>query len=303
MEIKKVVLRQAQDNPERIRRVAIIGAGGEMGGWFAEFFAKEGVEVFAADRDRKKLSRLKKMANVHPVKLPSALFNRVNLAKDNKEAIKSADLILVSVLLKDFKEAIKEIAAGVKENQIVIDILSLKEEPVRVMHRFLNKNLILGTHPLFGPGAEIGAEKQNFFLTPTNDKEKILARDFGKWLKRKGFNVVETSPEEHDRLMATILGLPHFIGLAVGSTLAKFNVRKLKEVAGPSFKKLFELVQGVASSSPDFYSELHLNLPKINELENIFEKEIKAWREMIKNKNQEKFIAKMLKTKNAVKDK
>ncbi|MBU4481116.1 prephenate dehydrogenase/arogenate dehydrogenase family protein [Patescibacteria group bacterium] len=267
-----------------INKIAIIGAGGEMGSWFCDFFSKEGIEVFASDRVQGKLKGLK-----------------VNLAKDNIEAVKSANFILISVLLKDFGNAILEIASHLRKEQIVMDISSLKEKPVQIMHRFLKKNLILGTHPLFGPAAEIRAESQNFFLTPTNRKEKILAKDFGNWLRKKGFNVTEMSPKKHDQLMAVVLGIPHFIGLAAGSTLANLNVRKLKKLAGPSFKKLFALVQNVAFSSPEFYSELHLNLPKINEIESIFERETKLWREIIKNKKGKKFIEKMRKIKNAVK--
>ncbi len=281
-----------------VKRVAIIGAGGEMGAWFAKFFAGEGVEVFASDNNKKRLLRLKKETRIYPVKLPSALFNRVNLAKNNKEVVKSADFILVSVLLNDFEKVIREISPELKDNQIVIDIASLKEKPVEIMHRFLKKNLILGTHPLFGPGAK--NTKQNFFLTPTNGREKTFAKEFGGWLRKRGFNVIETTPQKHDRLMSVILGIPHFIGLTAGSALAKLNVEKLKEFASPSFKKLLDLVQNVASSSPEFYSELHFELPKINEIENLFAKEVKLWRGIIKSKKGKKFVEKMRKIKNSI---
>lgn len=291
----------------KIKKIAVIGAGGGMGSWFTKFFAREEFEVFTSDTDGKKLLRLKKEMKVHSAKLSAEGerlakqgFKRVNLAKNNKEAVKSADLILISVLLKNFEGAVQEISPWLKENQIVIDITSLKEKPVQIMHRFLRKNLTLGTHPLFGPVTEAGAEKQNFFLTPTRKREKTFAKEFGGWLRKKGFNVIETTPKEHDRLMTFILGLPHFIGLAAGSTLAKLDVKKLKEVSGPSFKKLLDLVQNVAFSSFEFYSELHLELPEINKIENLFAKEIGLWQKIIKEKRAGKFIKKMAKIKDAL---
>jgi len=270
-----------------IKKVAIIGAGGKMGIWFAKFFSREGIEVFASDKVKKRLSGLKREA-------------RVKLVKNNKEAVRLADFILISVLLKDFENVILEIAPHLKKEQIVMDISSLKEKPVQIMHRFLKKNLILGTHPLFGPSAK--DKKQNFILTPTNEREKIFAEKFKNWLEKRGFIITIMSPQKHDELMTVVLGIPHFIGLTAGSTLANFNVRKLKKFVSPSFKKLLDLIQSVAFSSPEFYSELHFNLPKINEIENLFAQEVKLWREIIKNKKGKKFTEKMLKIRNAFKD-
>jgi prephenate dehydrogenase len=108
------------------------------------------------------------------------------------------------------------------------------------------------------------------------------------------------SPRKHDRVMAWILGFSHFIGLTAGSTLMNSRLKELKKLASPSFRYLLDLTESVVSSSPEFYSELHLNLPKINQIENSFEKEVRAWREIIKSKNRQKFIKKMLKIKNTL---
>jgi len=193
-------------------------------------------------------------------------------------------------LLQNFEKVIKEITPHLKENQIVMDITSLKEIPVKIMHKFLKGNLILGTHPLFGPGAK--DTKQNFILTPTNKKERIFAKKFKNWLENKGFKVVMMSPSKHDELMSLILGLPHFIGLVTGSLLS--DLKALEKITGPSFKKLLDLVKSVALSDPEFYSELHFNLPKIDNLEDSFERQVKFWREIIKNEDKKPFIKKML---------
>ena len=262
------------------KKIAIIGGGGKMGSWFAKFFKKEGIEVFVSDKNKEKLKKLKKEV-------------KVSLEKSNIEAVKKANFILISILLQDFEKVIREIAPYINENQIVMDITSLKEIPVKIMHKLFKRNLVLGTHPLFGPGAE--NTNQNFILTPTNKKEKIFAKKFKNWLENRGFKVIIMSPKKHDELMSVVLGFSHFVGLSVGSALSDLNLKELEKVAGPSFKKLLNLVKNVAFSDPKFYSELHLNLPKINKIEDSFKKEVRAWREIVRNKNRKKFIQKMSK--------
>lgn len=264
----------------RIKKITIIGGGGEMGFWFSQFFLETGAEVFISDKNKKKLSFVSKKLNVKTV-------------KNNIEAVKKADFILISVLLKDFEKIIKEIAPYLKENQIILDITSLKELPVKIMHKYIKKGIVLGTHPLFGPTAK--AKNQNFVLTPINNKEKIFADEFKKWLENKGFKVIIISPQKHDELMTIVLGLSHFIGLVTSSVLSSLNLKELNKVSGPSFKKLLDLVKNVVFSQPKFYSDLHLNLPKINKIEELFEKKVKEWRKIVKNKDKEKFIRKMIK--------
>lgn len=264
------------------KKVAIIGGAGKMGTWFSKFFLKNKIEVIISDRNKRKLKKINKEL-------------KVKIAKNNIEAVKDADLILISVLLQNFEEVAREIAPHLKENQIVIDITSLKEIPVKIMKRYFKNNLILGTHPLFGPGAK--ETKQNFVLTPTNKKEALFAKRFKKWLKKRGFLVKIVSPKEHDKIMSFILGLPHFLGLVTGSFYANFNLKRLENLAGPSFQKLMELIKNVVFSDSKFYCELHFNLPEIEKLEKNFERKVKMWLKIVEDKNKKKFIKEMVKVR------
>jgi prephenate dehydratase/prephenate dehydrogenase len=237
------------------KKIAIIGAAGGMGRWFCRFFTSEGIEVIASGRTRSKLDKLQKEI-------------KVEIARDNIDAVRRADIILVSVMPKDFEKVVKEIAPFIKNDQVLLDITSSKERPVAIMHRYVKNAVVLGAHPLFGPGAE--DTNQNVILTPTNRREKALADTVSKWFGEKGFIVQMTSPKKHDQMMAIAQGLSHFIGLVTGETWMSFNFEELKGASPTSFKRLLGLVESVANSDPEFYANLQVILPHVTNVESKF---------------------------------
>jgi prephenate dehydrogenase len=200
-------------------------------------------------------------------------------------------------LPQNFEEVVKEIAPYLKKDQIILDITSLKEKPVKIMHQYFKNNLILGTHPLWGPASK---ENLKMILTPTNKKEKVFAENFKKWLEAEGIKVILMSPKKQDQLMALVSGLPHFVALVSGSTLKK-DFKKIKDVYGSSFEILSSLIKRVVSNSPYLFSELQFSFPKMNEIEDSFEKKVKFWREIIKKKDRKKFVQEMLKIRRSIK--
>jgi len=175
-------------------RVAIVGAG-KMGQWFTKFFLEEGVNVIVSDKNKKKLSKLERELRVK--------------ATDNINAVKTADIILVCVHSGDFEDVIKEIHSHVRPNQVVVDISTFKEFPVKIMHKYIKIATTLGIHPMFGPDAT-SIKNQNFIFTPTNSREEAFAKKFKAWLEGRRARVYVMSPKKHDKLMAQTRFLPHF---------------------------------------------------------------------------------------------
>jgi prephenate dehydrogenase len=258
-------------------KVAIIGGSGKMGRWFANFLLKEGMEVILSARNEKKLINLKESL-------------KVQIAFKNAEAIKNADIILISVPIDSFEGVVKEISPFVTSNQIILDITSIKELPVEIMHEYIKKGTILGTHPVFGPDVE-NASNQNFILTPITPKEETLAAKFEKWLSKRGFNVIKMSPQKHDELMSVILGFSHFVGIAICDTLLSLeNFEEIKGANGTSFKILLTFARKVISEDPEFYAALQMNLPNVVGVEQLFCEKAKVWAEVVRNKDREKFV-------------
>jgi prephenate dehydrogenase len=264
--------------------VAIIGAG-KMGRWFTRFFLEEGNSVIVSSRSKEKLLKIRDEFGVE--------------IADNVNAVKNADRILICVPIENFEAVVKEIHSHIRPDQVVMDICSIKENPVKIMHEYIRTGITLGTHPVFGPGVK-SIENQNFVLTPINDKEKLFARKFKSWLEKKRANVFIMSPRKHDELMSVVLGLPHFLGLVVCDTLLNYpNFVETKKVAGASYKMLLTLAEAVASEETGFYKSLQMNLPEIEKIEGLFLEKSEEWLSMVKRKDRSAFASKMklIKTK------
>jgi len=258
--------------------VAIIGAG-KMGRWFTKFFLEEGDSVIVSSRSKEKLLKIRDEFGVETT--------------DNVNAVKNADRVLICVPIENIEEVVKEIHSHIQPNQVVMDICSIKEIPVKIMHKYIKTGTTLGTHPVFGPGVK-NIKNQNFIFTPISNKEKVFAKNFKSWLEERQANVFIMSPRKHDELMSVVLGLPHFLGLVVCDTLLNYgNFLETKRVAGASYKVLLTLAEAVASEETEFYTSLQMNLPEIEKIEGLFFEKSREWLNLVRRKDRLAFANKM----------
>ncbi len=260
-------------------KVAIIGGSGKMGQWFASRLLQEGAQVVINGRNQEKLKAAGKKLGV-----PIAT---------NVEAVKQADVVIISVPLDTFEPVVKGIAPYTREKQLFFDVTSLKTNPVEIMHRYIDKGTIMGTHPVFGPGAK-SVSNQNFILTPTNEEEAILAGKTRQYLEERGANVSTMTPPEHDQMMTVVLGLAHFIAIVSADTLLSLEkFAEMKQLGGTTFKVLYTLVESVISQDPELYASLQMSFPNITDVENLFQSKTKLWAEMVQNNDRTGFVRRM----------
>jgi len=259
-------------------RIAIIGAG-KMGVWFAKFCKDNGEEVILADRNEAKLARLGAELGVETA--------------DFATAIQKADNVMICVSINAFEDVVKKIAPNIREGQIVIDICSVKEQPVKIMHQHIKKGLVLGTHPVFGPGSK-GVKHKAYILTPTNAEEQTFAEKYKTWLEKVGARVFIMSPKKHDELMSIVLGLPHFLGLVACDTLLEQpDFTQTKKVAGTTYRMLLTLAEATALETPDLYASLQMTLPELGKIEDLFIAKAQEWLDLIKKKDSRAIIDRM----------
>ena len=252
-------------------KTAILGAG-KMGVWFARFCKGNGDNVVLADRKKEKLARFGEELGVETT-------------ADFVEAVKVADRIMICVSISSFEEVVKKIGPAVRDGQAVMDICSIKEFPVKVMHDNIKHGLVLGTHPVFGPGSK-GVKHKAYVLTPTNAVEEKYAAEFKKWLEKEDAHVFVMTPKKHDELMSVVLGLPHFLGLVACETLLEQKDFLLtKQVAGTTYRMLFTLAEATALETPDLYANLQMNLPQMGKIEEAYIAKAQEWLDLIRQKN------------------
>ena len=260
-------------------KTAVIGAG-KMGVWFAKFCKEKGDEVVLSDRKAEKLAKLSKELGIETT-------------ADFVEAAKKADRIMVCVSISSFEEIMKKIGPHIRDGQAVMDICSIKEYPVKIMHEHVRHGLVLGTHPVFGPGSR-GVKHKAYILTPTNTEEEKYAASFKKWLEKEEAHVFVMSPQKHDQLMSVVLGLPHFLGLAACETLLEQkDLKESKKVAGTTYRMLFTLAEATALETPDLYANLQMRLPELGKLEDLYIAKAQEWLDLVKRKDPEAIVKRM----------
>ncbi len=260
-------------------KIAIIGGAGKMGKWLAGFLQKEGHEIIVSDINKDALAALQETLGV--------------VASSSSKAMLEADVVLLAVNIDSFEEAVKEISPSVRSGQIILDVTSIKEKPIDLMHKYLDKATVLGTHPLFGPGAKDVAS-QNFVLTPTNETEDALAQKVMNYLQKHNARVTLMTPRKHDEMMAVVLGLAHFISIVAADTLAEIGQQsQLKAIGGSTFRVLTTLVESVVSEDPELYATLQMKLPYVTEVEELFQVQAAKWAEIVKNKDRQTFVKQM----------
>ena len=250
-----------------------------MGQWFARLLAQEGNEVLLVGRSEEKLRTVQQELDV-------------DITTDVGR-VGEANAIILSVPLDTFEAVVKQIAPHTHSGQSVVDFTSLKAEPVDIMHRHITSAVILGTHPVFGPGAK-SLVNQNFVLTPTNDGETALADKVRDYLDARGARVSLMAPEEHDRMMTVILGLAHFIAIASADTLLSMErFQEMKQIGGTTFRVLYTLMESVISEDPELYASLQMSFPDIGEIERQFQQSVKTWADLVKSGDRQAFVDRM----------
>ena len=147
----------------------------------------------------------------------------------------------------------RSIKSLLRPDALVVDVCSVKEHPVRAMKRHLPKSVsLLATHPNFGPDSAADSLKgRKIVLSRVRMKNADYFRA-KRALERKGLEVVELTPREHDRRMASSLVLTHFIGRGLVAYGAKTT-----GVDTEGYKRLLRILETVQNDSWELFEDMN----------------------------------------------
>ncbi len=225
-------------------KVLIIGGAGGMGRWCASLFKDAGMEVsISSRRDASDVART------------------LGVGLSGPGEAGAFDIVVLSVPIDAIEPVASEVAPKMRPGSLLMDLSSLKEKPVASMLRHAPPGVeVIGAHPLFGPGSD--GRGMSIALVPTERRERwfSIVRDlFGD----AGYDVLVTTAERHDRDMAVVQGLTHFMYVAMGRALEKANV-DIKEASAfrtPVYGITKELLGRVLSQSPELYALIQSSGP------------------------------------------
>ncbi|MFQ5492759.1 MAG: prephenate dehydrogenase/arogenate dehydrogenase family protein [Candidatus Dojkabacteria bacterium] len=179
------------------------------------------------------------------------------------ETVKS-DLVIPAVPIGALESVIKKISPVLPENSTVMDVSSVKVKPVEWMKKHLKAGTkIIASHPVFGPDSTNNGEEfegLNMMLSNISADRKIydFVKDF--WTKL-GVNVLEITPEEHDRYSAYTINYNHLIG-----RVGQIAGIKPTPIDTKGFKIIYEAMNYVTHDSWELFRDMQLYNPYSKEM-------------------------------------
>lgn len=218
-----------------VNEVGMIGFGG-----FGQFFAPHLARHFAV--------------TVHDIVDRRTEADRLGLQWGTLEQVAGKELVILAVPLQSMEAALRTLAAHIQPQTLVMDVCSVKLEPMRLIRQFFPQCGFLATHPLFGPqSAKDGLPGHKLVVCPSSmhsDKAAFMC-DFFHEASDWSLELIVMEAEAHDREMSRVLALTHFIARAAAdlvtesplATVAYRHLRKVVELLGQDSWELFLTIQ------------------------------------------------------------
>jgi chorismate mutase / prephenate dehydrogenase len=217
------------------KRVLIIGGGGKMGAWFASFLSSQGFGVEIAD--------------------PVGSREGFRDIGDWRLNPLTHDMIVVATPIKTTSEVLDELAER-RPPGLIIDIGSLKTPLRAALKRLVATGCRAASmHPMFGPDTQLLSGRHVIFVDLGVPGATAEARSlFASTMAEQ----IEMSLEDHDRLIAYVLGLSHALNLAFFTALAESGelVPRLKKMSSTTFDAQLKVASLVATDNPHLYFEI-----------------------------------------------
>lgn len=217
------------------QRALVIGGLGRMGAWMSRYLDMVGYRVDVADRIK-----------------GATPFQQVD---DWQGIVHDYDLIVVATPLRPSNDILLRLAE-LKPECLVFDIGSLKSpmrEGLDAMR--LNGCRICSVHPMFGPN-DIGLSGRHILFVDVGDAAALA--EAHALFAHTAADCVELSLEEHDEVMAWVLGLSHLVNIAFAGALARSGeaVPLLKQISSSTFNAQLDVATRVVTENPHLYYEI-----------------------------------------------
>jgi prephenate dehydrogenase len=231
--------------------LAVVGVG-LIGGSFAAALRRAGHvgQVLGVGRNGPSLARARELGLIDD-------------AVTAAEAAARADLILLAAPVGTFGAILAEMRAALKPGAIITDAGSTKADVVQAARRVLagRSGAFVPGHPIAG-AERIGPDAadpdlytgRNVILTPlpenaAADVERVRAA----W-QACGARVLDMDAAEHDRVLASVSHIPHFLAAVYVAQVARSaDSQQRLAVAGTGFRDFTRIAAGSAEMWRDIF--------------------------------------------------
>ncbi len=247
------------------RRALVIGGLGRMGEWMSRYLDMVGYQVDVADPAQRETP-----------------FRRID---DWESHVADYEVIVVAVTLRP-SNAILHRLAELQPPGLVFDIGSLKSPMRSGLHALMEAGCqVCSVHPMFGPN-EIGLSGRHIlFVDLGNARALAEARAL---FAHTAADCVELSLEEHDEVMAWVLGLSHMVNIAFASALAQSGeaVPLLQQISSSTFNAQLKVAAQVVSENPHLYYEIQQGNDKTGDVISHFQRVLEGLHRSVREQDE-----------------
>jgi len=250
------------------QRVLIIGGAGKMGGWFVEFFASQGYATIVAD---------------------PGVEDGPGQYRNWTDAGVDFDVIIIAAPLAVSGRILAQLAI-LKPPGLVFDIGSLKSPLIDGLQELRAAGCkVTSLHPMYGPDTRL-LSGRHLIVCDVGCAEATQAAK--AMFSATMVEQIDMSLEDHDRMIAYVLGLSHALNIAFFTALAESGEAApiLAKMSSTTFDSQLLVSKAVAQDNPHLYYEIqHLNKYGLGPLDALAEAANRI-RELVATGDEEGFV-------------
>lgn len=221
------------------RTVLVIGGAGKMGAWFVDFFRSQGFATDVAD---------------------TLLQPAPGVFDDWRQAGVDYDVIVVAAPLAASASILEELA-NYRPAGLVFDIGSLKTPLRSGLDALVSAGCkVTSLHPMYGPDTQLLSGRH---LIVVDVGSSAATREAKELFSSTMVEQLDMGLDDHDRMIAYVLGLSHALNIAFFTALAESGeaAPKLAKLSSTTFDAQLLVSAAVARDNPHLYFEIQ----KLNE--------------------------------------
>ena len=277
-----------------MKNILIIGCG-LLGSSLLRRIKKNKIaeKVFVYEKSKSNISKIKKL------KLPG------KIVKSLREAVISADLIILCTPMSEYKKIILKINKFLSPNTLITDIGSSKIESTKIIKKFLKKGIQwIQSHPIAGSevsGPENGKDDifENKWCIIIKEKN-IIKKNLNfltKFWKKIGSKVVIMSAEKHDKIFSMTSHLPHLIAYNLVKSAQDFEKNQNHDLIKYSAGGLRDFSRIAASNEIMWRDIFFYNKTNVSKAIDLFIRNLNNFKKDINSKNDKSILKKLIQTK------
>jgi len=176
-----------------------------------------------------------------------------------KDAVKLADIIIISVPIRHTVQVIQELIEYLPDDRLLMDFTGIKTEATCALAGY-TRGEVVATHPMFGPWVQ-GLQGQNIAYDALNPWEK-WQKIYDLW-QQDWANLIPIESKKHDEMVSIIQSTVHILNLVLGHILKQrgINIEDLMKISTPNARMQLCILSRFFKQEASLYTDMQVYNP------------------------------------------